>query len=140
MKEFLDSLTNSNSIKVLLIVIILDTIFGILRAIKERKVNSAIGIDGIIRKAGMILSTFFFKLIDYILKINLIGFLPESAKEFLKVDSIGLTFLFVILFIVFEFLSVLKNMIKCKMPIPKKLQAFLEKLLNEFTTELNDKK
>ena len=139
MKEFLDSLTNSNSIKVLLIVIVLDTIFGILRAIREKKVNSAIGIDGIIRKAGMILSTFFFKLIDYILKINLIGFLPESAKEFLKVDSIGLTFLFVILFIVFEFLSVLKNMIKCKMPIPKKLQAFLEKLLNEFTTELNDK-
>lgn len=136
MKEFLDNLTNSNSIKVLLIVIVLDTIFGILRAIREKKVNSAIGIDGIIRKAGMILSTFFFKLIDYILKINLIGFLPESAKEFLKVDSIGLTFLFVILFIVFEFLSVLKNMIKCKMPIPKKLQAFLEKLLNEFTTEL----
>lgn len=136
MKEFLDNLTNTNSIKVLLIVIVLDTIFGILRAIRERKVNSAIGIDGIIRKAGMILSTFFFKLIDYILKINLIGFLPESAKEFLKVDSIGLTFLFVILFIVFEFLSVLKNMIKCKMPIPKKLQAFLEKLLNEFTTEL----
>ena len=119
MQAFLNSLATSNSIKILLIVIILDTIFGILRAIREKKVNSAIGIDGIIRKGGMILSVFFFKLIDFILNINLIAFLPESAKNFLNVDSIGITFLFIILFIVFEFLSVLKNMIKCKMPIPK---------------------
>lgn len=137
MQEFLNSLTNSNSIKILLIVITLDTIFGILRAIREKKVNSAIGIDGIIRKGGMLLSTFFFKLIDFILQINLIGFLPDSAKQFLHVDSVGLTFLFIVLFIVFEFLSVLKNMIKCKMPIPKKLQVFLEKMLKEFTTELD---
>ena len=136
MQAFLNSLATSNSIKILLIVIILDTIFGILRAIREKKVNSAIGIDGIIRKGGMILSVFFFKLIDFILNINLIAFLPESAKNFLNVDSIGITFLFII----FEFLSVLKNMIKCKMPIPKKLQSFLEKMLKEFTTELDDNK
>ena len=140
MQAFLNSLATSNSIKILLIVIILDTIFGILRAIREKKVNSAIGIDGIIRKGGMILSVFFFKLIDFILNINLIAFLPESAKNFLNVDSIGITFLFIILFIIFEFLSVLKNMIKCKMPIPKKLQSFLEKMLKEFTTELDDNK
>lgn len=140
MYEFLNSLSNSNSIKVLLIVIILDTLFGILRAIREKKVNSAIGIDGIIRKGGMILSTFFFKLIDFILNINFIAFLPENAKQFLNVNSIGLAFLFIVLFIVFEFLSVLKNMIKCKMPIPKKLQSFLEKMLKEFTTELDETK
>lgn len=140
MQAFIQSLTQSSSIKVLLIIIILDTIFGILRAVKEKKINSAIGIDGIIRKAGMLLSTVFFRAIDVIVNINLIGFLPESVKNYIGVDSIGLTFLFVALFIIFEFLSVLKNMIKCKMPIPKKLQAFLEKVLKEFTTELDEKK
>ena len=140
MRAFLETITNSNAIKVLIIIIILDTIFGILRAIKEKKVNSAIGIDGIIRKAGMIICTIFFKSIDYILNLNLISFLPESVKEFLHVDSVGLTLIFIILFIIFEFLSVLKNMIKCKMPIPKKLQSFLEKILKEFTTELDVKK
>ena len=140
MQTFIQSLTQSNSIKVLVIIIILDTIFGILRALREKKINSAIGIDGIIRKGGMILSTVFFKAIDMIININLIGFLPETIRSYIGVDSIGLTFLFVALFIIFEFLSVLKNMIKCKMPIPKKLQAFLEKVLKEFTTELDEKK
>lgn len=140
MQSFLNSLASSSMIKILLIVIVLDTIFGILRAIREKEVNSAIGIDGIVRKSGMILSTFFFKLIDFILNINLIAFLPDGVKNFLHVDNIGITFLFIILFIIFEFLSILKNMIKCKMPIPKKLQVFLEKMLKEFTTELDDKK
>lgn len=140
MQAFIQSLTQSNAIKVLVIIIILDTIFGILRALREKKINSAIGIDGIIRKGGMILSTVFFKAIDMIININLIGFLPETIRSYIGVDSIGLTFLFVALFIIFEFLSVLKNMIKCKMPIPKKLQAFLEKVLKEFTTELDEKK
>ena len=139
MQEFLYSLSNAKSIKLLLIVILLDTIFGVLRALKEKKINSAIGIDGIIRKAGMILSTFFFKLIDCLVSINLISFMPQGFKDFLGTDNVGLTFLFIILFIVFEALSIMKNMIKCKMPIPKKLQGFLEKILKEFTTELENK-
>ena len=43
--------------------------------------------------------------------------------------------MYVIIYIIFEFLSVLKNMVLCKMPIPKKLQKFLNKLLKEFTQE-----
>ena len=140
MQDFLNLLINSNAIKVLVIFIILDTIFGILRAIREKKVNSAIGIDGIIRKTGMIICTIFFRLIDHILDINFIAFLPDSIKSFLNLNSVGIALIFIILFIVFEFLSILKNMIKCKMPIPKKLQSFLEKLLKEFTTELDEKK
>ena len=139
MQGFIHLLTNSRSIVILLIVILLDTVFGVLRALKEKKINSAIGIDGIIRKAGMLLSTFFFKLIDYLLNINLIGFMPETVKSIIGTDTVGLTFLFIVLFITFEMLSVFKNMIKCKMPIPKKLQGFLEKILNEFTTEMEKK-
>lgn len=137
--HFLNSLSSNNFLKVLLVFIVLDTIFGILRAIKQKRLNSNIGIDGVIRKVAMLISIIFFIIIDVITKFNIIGFLPNEAREFINIDSIGLAELFSILFIVYEFLSVIKNMIKCKLPIPKKLQKFLENILNKYTTELNEK-
>lgn len=139
MVELLFRIFNNSSIKVLAIFIILDTLFGILRACKYKKINSAIGIDGIIRKAGMVLSIFFFLLVDYVISIDLIAFLPESIKQVINIESIGIGDLFSVIFIVFEFLSVLKNMVLCKIPIPKKLQVFLNKLLKEFTQEIKEK-
>ena len=122
--------------KVLIICIILDTIFGVLRAIRERKINSNIGIDGIIRKVGMLISIMFFMLIDLVLEINLIGFIPEEIRNYIKIQRVGVAELFNMLFIIFEGLSVLKNMIRCKLPIPKRFQKFLEDVFNKFTTEL----
>ena len=136
--RFFNLILESNFLKVLCICIVLDTIFGILRAIRERKVNSNIGIDGSIRKVGMIVSILFFMLIDLILELNLIGFIPEEVRTLINVQSVGIADLFNLLFIVFEILSIFKNMIKCKLPIPKKLQKFLENVLNKFTTELKE--
>ena len=135
MSEIIKMISNSKSVKILIVCIILDVVFGILRSLKEKKINSCIGIDGIIRKVGMILSIAFCFVIDYISHFNLIGFLPESITESLHLGQCGLAFIFNSLYIVFEGLSILKNMIKCKMPIPKKLQEYLEKLLYEFTNE-----
>jgi toxin secretion/phage lysis holin len=129
---------NNRLLKVLVVMLALDTIFGILRALREKKINSGIGIDGMIRKVGMIISIFFFILVDVILEINLIAFIPETVRSYLHIEEIGVAFLFNLLFIVFEALSVLKNMIRCKLPIPKKLQKWLEKILKEFTTELKE--
>ena len=139
MNEIIKMISNSKSVKILIVCIILDVIFGILRALKEKKINSCIGIDGIIRKVGMILSIAFCFVIDYISHFNLIGFLPDSLTESLHLGQCGLAFIFNSLYIVFEGLSILKNMIKCKMPIPKKLQEYLEKLLYEFTNENKEK-
>lgn len=139
MNEIIKMISNSKSVKILIVCIILDVIFGILRALKEKKINSCIGIDGIIRKVGMILSIAFCFVIDYISHFNLIGFLPDSITESLHLGQCGLAFIFNSLYIVFEGLSILKNMIKCKMPIPKKLQEYLEKLLYEFTNENKEK-
>lgn len=136
MWEFLLNLYNNTGIKVLIIVIVLDTIFGILRAIKEKEINSCIGIDGIIRKVGMLICIFFLNLIDTIVKIDLIGFIPEQIKQVLQMSSVGISDLFVILFIIFEILSIFKNAILCKLPIPKKLQMFLENIMLEFTSEI----
>lgn len=138
--QFFYYILNLAFVKVLVIVITLDTIFGILRAIRERKINSNIGIDGIIRKVGMLISIIFFYLIDYESGINLIGFIPKEVLEILPLKEIGIGILFNLLFVVFELLSIMKNMIKCKLPIPKSFQKFLEKILNQFTTELKENK
>lgn len=136
MNEYLSILINSDGLKILGIVITLDTIFGILRAIKEKSLNSCIGIDGIIRKVGMLISIIFLMAIDTIIHLDLIGFIPDSIKEILNFGKVGIAELFMILFIVFEILSIFKNMILCKLPIPKKLQQFLENAMKEFTGEI----
>ena len=138
MNEYLSILINSDGLKILGIVITLDTIFGILRAIKEKSLNSCIGIDGIIRKVGMLISIIFLMAIDTIIHLDLIGFIPDSVKEILNFGQVGIADLFMILFIVFEILSIFKNMILCKLPIPKKLQQFLENAMKEFTGEIKE--
>lgn len=129
---------NTTGTKLLLLIIVMDIVFGVIRAIKERKVNSTIGIDGMIRKVGMMTAMLFLIGIDLLIPIDLIGFIPEPVKDYLNFDRVGIDSLFSILFITFESLSVLKNMIKCELPIPQKLQDFLEKIMSEYTDELKN--
>lgn len=129
---------NTTGTKLLLLIIVMDIAFGVIRAIKERKVNSTIGIDGMIRKVAMITAMLFLIGIDLLIPIDLIGFIPEPVKDYLNFDRVGINSLFSILFITFESLSVLKNMIKCELPIPQKLQDFLEKIMSEYTDELKN--
>lgn len=138
MEKFI-SLLNNDGMKVLIVVIVLDLILGILRAIRERTINSCIGIDGMIRKVGMLIVNVFLTIIDTIIHLDLIGFIPETIKETLKLGKVGISSLFNILFIIFEILSIFKNMILCKLPIPKKLQVYLENIMKEFTGEIKNK-
>lgn len=138
MKAYIEAIKDSKCIKLLLVFIVLDVIFGILRAIKERELNSTIGIDGIIRKFGMILAGVGFLVIDLMVGFNMIGFLPEGLREYLPLQQIGLSSFFNILFIIFEALSILKNMVKCGLPIPKKIQVLLKRLLKDFTNEIKE--
>lgn len=139
MLNFLQTLVDNKEFKVLIIVIALDTIFGILRALKQRKVNSCIGIDGIIRKVGMLIAVTFLRVIDTIVTIDLIGFIPEAVKTATNIGTLGVADLFGLLFIIFEILSIFKNMILCELPIPNKLQKTLENIMKEFTGEIHTK-
>ena len=136
--EFFKNLFNSTSLQILCVVIVLDLIFGVLRAIKEKTLNSCIGIDGMIRKVGMLITIIVLAFIDSLVHIDFIGFIPEQAKEILKLKEIGIMQVFNILFVIFEVLSIFKNMILIKMPIPKKLQEFFEKIMKEFTGEIKE--
>lgn len=138
MKEYYEIMVHNKGVQLLVIFIVLDVIFGVLRAIKEGKLNSTIGIDGIIRKVGMIITICFCILVDTIVSIDLIGFIPENVKSVLGLSKIGVSMIFNILYIIFEILSIFKNMYRCKLPLPKKLKTYLEKMLKEFTSEIKE--
>ena len=138
MKEYYEIMVHNKGVQLLIIFIVLDVIFGVLRAIKERKLNSTIGIDGIIRKVGMIIAISVSILVDMIVRVDLIGFIPENVKDVLGLSKVGVSMIFNILYIIFEILSIFKNMYRCKLPLPKKLKVFLEKMLKEFTSEIKE--
>lgn len=138
MKEYYEIMVHNKGVQLLIIFIVLDVIFGVLRAIKEGKLNSTIGIDGIIRKVGMIITICVCILVDVIISIDLISFIPDKVKEVLGLSKIGVSMIFNILYIIFEILSIFKNMYKCKLPLPKKLKVYLEKILKEFTSEVKE--
>lgn len=136
MGNYINLLINNKNIQLLVIFICLDVIFGFLRSIKERKTNSTIGIDGIIRKTGMMITIIVTLVLDKMCNIDLIAFIPEDFKNYLHLGNCGITLLFNSLYIIFEILSIMKNMRKCKIPLPKQLNNFLDKLLSEFTEEI----
>lgn len=71
--EFIEAAAHNKIIQLVVLAIVCDTVFGVLRAIKEKKFNSCAGIDGAIRKVGMLISLVFMLAIDVLIKINLIG-------------------------------------------------------------------
>lgn len=123
-------------LQLVIIAIITDTIFGILRAIKDRNFNSCFGINGAIRKCAMILSIILLGIVDYITQFNLIGFLPEEVRQFFG-ESIGIAGFFEILFLTYEVVSILKNMVLCGLPV-KKIWSYVRTFLSKYTDELPD--
>lgn len=124
----------------LITTILLDVFLGSLRALKEKKWNSTVGINGILRKTAMIGSSIFLIIIDSILKIDLLFFIPKEITNTLKLNEVGIFELFGIMFILYEITSILKNMVKCGLPIPKRIKTTIEKLLNNLTSETGGEK
>lgn len=57
-------------------------------------------------------------------------------RNAINLEDVGISTLFIFIFIIFEIISSIKNMVLCKLPIPKKFQETLENLMNEFTGEI----
>lgn len=57
--------------------IIFDILTGLLRAMKDKKVNSSINFDGLIRKAGELLGVIFLTLVD--LYLNTDGLITKTG-------------------------------------------------------------
>ena len=136
MNEFIALLGSNSLIKLLLLAVVLDTILGVGRAIKYHKFNSSVGIDGAIRKVMMLVSAGVLMLADLIIHINLVGFIDEQYLQVIGLEKVGMCELFCLLFIVYEAVSILKNMLMCGLPIPRRIREWLLKFLDDMTAEL----
>ena len=114
-------------LQLVLIAVVIDTIFGVLRAIKERRFN-----------CGMLVCLLALVTVDHIVAVNLIGFIPQEVRAVMAVDRIGTMEFFAILFVAYEIISILKNMYLCGLPVKKiwqTVKAFLQKYTDELPTD-----
>ena len=136
--RFFAALMGNIFVQMLLIVVCADMVFGSLRAAKYRCWNSAVGIDGAIRKAGMLACVLLFTAMDMMMRIDVLGWLPAEIRNTLDACGIvkmGITELFALLFILYEATSVLKNMLLCGLPVPAGLREKLASWLDSMTDE-----
>lgn len=122
--------------KILIIAVLMDTILGVLRAIKEHKFNSCVGIDGAIRKVAMLLSVVFLVFVDSTVNIDFLFMIPEKYLQYIGLNRLGVCELFCLLYILYEIVSILKNMTLCGLPVPAKLKKWIQKFLDDMTEEL----
>lgn len=135
--EFINTAAHNKLIELVVLAIVFDTIFGVLRAIREKRFNSCAGIDGAIRKVGMLISLVFMLAIDQLIKVNLIGFIPEAVRTQLGLNTVGVAEFFALLYIAYEVVSILKNMALCGLPV-KKVWEKIREFLSNYTEELPD--
>lgn len=95
---------------ILLSLIALDYLTGVLVAISERQLNSTIGRKGIFSKVGIIICVVVCKLIDLLQISEFTPLLPLVS----------------VFFILNECLSILENLNKLNVPIPKPLLSTLK--------------
>lgn len=136
MVNYINLLQSNSLIKIVLLAVVLDTILGVLRAVKERKFNSTVGINGAIRKAAMIISVAALMAFDMIAHFDMLFMVPEKYITAIGISKMGTCEFFCLLFILYEITSILKNMVLCGLPIPAKIKAVVEKFLDEMTEEV----
>lgn len=133
--QVLNVLKNSLCLKIVVAMIVFDTILGLLRAIKDRKLNSNFGINGAIRKIAMLSCVTMLAVLDMLLNVNIVVYVPDEILTAIGIHKIGLCEFFSILFSLFETVSVMKNMVLCELPVPKKIQKKAQQFLDEMTEE-----
>ena len=111
------------ALKTLLIFILLDYVTGLCKAIVNKKVNSIIGIKGIIKKIGYLIVVALSVQLD-----NITG-----SKGALRT-------LVIYFFVANEGISVLENWGSIGLPLPKKIMETLEQLKKENGGNENEKK
>lgn len=92
---------------------------------------------GYIEYKEALISLVFMLAIDVLIKINLIGFIPEQARTYLGLDTVGVAEFFALLYIAYEVVSIFKNMALCGLPV-KKVWEKVREFLAKYTDELPD--
>lgn len=136
-ERIVELFTHNKIIQLVVAAVIFDTLFGVIRAAREHKFNSCFGIDGAIRKISMIVSLCGLLIVDCLVHVNLIGFLPEELRGQIGIEQVGTAEFFGILYIAYEVVSILKNMYLCGLPV-RRVWDTVRKFLQNYTDELPD--
>lgn len=132
-------LQNPKTIMLVVFIMVFDIFVGILRSIKEKRINSSIGIDGLIRKVAMMGCLCFLMILDFMMNINLIGWLPQEFLDVFQVlgfSIVGTTDIFSLMFVLFEILSLIKNWTLLGLPMFKGINTWVCHFLETFTDEM----
>lgn len=74
--------------------------------------------------------------INVIVHINVLCMIPEQYIQVLGISKLGVCEFFSLLFILYELVSILKNMTLCGLPVPTKIKIWIQKFLDDMTEEL----
>ena len=102
------------ALQVLITVVILDYITGVCKAISDKKVNSSVGLKGIVKKLG------------YFIIVALSVILDKTTGNTGAIRTLVIYF-----FVANEGISILENWGGMGLPLPKKIFDVLEQLKNE---------
>lgn len=128
-------LIGNTSVALVVLFVVADTVFGWLRAVKQRRFNSSFGINGAIRKVAMFISMVFLVIFDAAVSINLAALLPQTFAARLGLERAGTTEFFAVMFLSYEAASILKNMVLCGLPLGA-VQTKVTNFLAKYTDEL----
>lgn len=108
-----------------------DILSGIFKAVAMRRgINSTIGTNGLIRKAGVLLALLVFIVIDSLVELNLVTMIPTDLLSIFKIEEaqIGLSHVMLCFFGLFELVSLFENLGEVGVPLPRFITRFVERL------------
>ena len=67
---------------------------------------------------------------------NMLFMITEQYIKLLGIQKLGVCEFFCLLFVLYEAVSILKNMTLCGLPVPKKLKEHIKEALSDMTDEM----
>ena len=129
----MDAIIKNPLFMLVIVCVIADMIFGMIKAIKQRSFNVSFGFEGFIRKIVILISVLFLMFIDRLIGINVISVLSKEIRDIITIDRIGLGELFCIMYSLHEMASIIRNWYVFGLPVPKWLETKVESMLSEIS-------
>ena len=110
---------------------ICDILSGIFKAIAQRRgINSTVGTNGLIRKAGVLLALLVFIVMDSLIEFNFVTIIPSEILSVFKLEEahIGLSHVMLGFFGLFELVSLFENLGEVGVPLPQFIMKSVERL------------
>ncbi len=110
---------------------ICDILGGVFKAIAMgRGINSTIGTNGLIRKAGVLLALLVFIVVDSLVEVDFVSLIPDELLAIFKLEEaqIRLSHVMLCFFGLFELVSLFENLGEVGVPLPRFITRFIERL------------